>query len=82
MLNRLVTFSLRNRPLICVLAVALLVLGGRALSVLANVPALIAFLRADVARLRGDAAGAVDFGRRALAQVPGAARVGRWIRNR
>ena len=42
---------------------------GRALSVLANVPALIAFLRADVARLRGDAACAVDFGRRALAQL-------------
>ena len=34
MLNRLVTFSLRNRLLICVLAVALLVLGGRALRVL------------------------------------------------
>ena len=42
---------------------------GRALSVLANVPALIAFLRADVARLRGDAACADDFGRRALARL-------------
>jgi LuxR family transcriptional regulator, maltose regulon positive regulatory protein len=42
---------------------------GRALSVLANVPALIAFLRADVARLRGDAACAVDFDRQALAQL-------------
>jgi LuxR family transcriptional regulator, maltose regulon positive regulatory protein len=42
---------------------------GRALSVLANVPALIAFLRADVARLRGDAACADDFGRQALARL-------------
>ena len=42
---------------------------GRALSVLANVPALIAFLRADVARLRGDAARAVDFDRQALARL-------------
>jgi LuxR family maltose regulon positive regulatory protein len=42
---------------------------GRALSVLANVPALIAFLRADVARLRGDAACAVDFDRQALARL-------------
>jgi LuxR family transcriptional regulator, maltose regulon positive regulatory protein len=42
---------------------------GRALSVLANVPASIAFLRADVARLRGDAAGALDFDARALAHL-------------
>ncbi len=42
---------------------------GRALSVLANVPASIAFLRAEVARLRGDAAGAAECGRRALAQL-------------
>jgi LuxR family transcriptional regulator, maltose regulon positive regulatory protein len=39
---------------------------GRALSVLANVPASIAFLRADVARLRGDAARAVECDRQAL----------------
>jgi LuxR family transcriptional regulator, maltose regulon positive regulatory protein len=39
---------------------------GRALSVLANVPASIAFLRAEVARLRGDPEGAVAFDRQAL----------------
>ena len=39
---------------------------GQALSVLANVPASIAFLRADLARLRGDAARAVECDRRAL----------------
>ena len=39
---------------------------GRALSVLANVPASMAFLRADVARLRGDAARALDFNAQAL----------------
>jgi LuxR family transcriptional regulator, maltose regulon positive regulatory protein len=40
--------------------------GGRALSVLANVPALIAFLRAELSRLRGDAARAVAFDQQAL----------------
>ena len=39
---------------------------GRALSVLANVPASIAFLRADLARLRGDAERAVGWDRQAL----------------
>ncbi len=39
---------------------------GRALSVLANVPASIAFLRAELARLRGDATGAVACARQAL----------------
>jgi ATP/maltotriose-dependent transcriptional regulator MalT len=38
-------------------------------SVLANVPAGIAFLRASLARLRGDAARAADGNRRALAQL-------------
>jgi LuxR family maltose regulon positive regulatory protein len=42
---------------------------GRALSVLANVPASIAFLRADVARLRGDATSAVSFDREALTHL-------------
>src|SRR5499427_9265913 len=42
---------------------------GRALSVLANVPASMAFLRADVARLRGDAAGALDFDAQVLAHL-------------
>src|SRR5580692_12633266 len=37
-------------------------------SVLANVPAGIAFLRASLARLRGDAALAADYNRQALAQ--------------
>jgi LuxR family maltose regulon positive regulatory protein len=41
----------------------------RAVSVLANVPAGIAFLRADLARLRGQAALAADYDRRALAQL-------------
>ena len=36
---------------------------------LANVPAGIAFLRAELARLRGDAARAVDWARQALAQL-------------
>ena len=36
---------------------------------LANVPAGIAFLRAELARLRGDAVGAVDWDRRARAQL-------------
>ena len=39
---------------------------GRALSVLANVPASIAFLRAELARLRGDAGRAVAFDQQAL----------------
>jgi LuxR family transcriptional regulator, maltose regulon positive regulatory protein len=38
-------------------------------SVLANFPAGIAFLRASLARLRGDAALAADYGRQALAQL-------------
>jgi ATP/maltotriose-dependent transcriptional regulator MalT len=42
---------------------------GRALSVLANVPASIAFLHAEVARLRGDAAGAVAWDRQALSHL-------------
>ena len=42
---------------------------GPAGGVLANVPAGIAFLRAELARLRGDAAGAVDWDRRARAQL-------------
>src|SRR5215472_11170718 len=42
---------------------------GRTLSVLANVPAAIAFMRADVARLRGDAARAVACDRQALAHL-------------
>jgi LuxR family maltose regulon positive regulatory protein len=37
--------------------------------VLANVPAGIAFLRAELARLRGDAAGAADWDRQARAQL-------------
>ena len=41
----------------------------RAVSVLANVPASIAFLRADLARLRGQAALAADHDRRALAEL-------------
>src|SRR5262249_56033746 len=42
---------------------------SRALSVLANVPAAIAFLRAELARQRGDAARAVDWDRQALARL-------------
>ena len=42
---------------------------GRPGSVLANVPAGIAFLRAVLARLRGDAARAFDYDRQALAQL-------------
>jgi LuxR family maltose regulon positive regulatory protein len=42
---------------------------GRALSVLANVPASIAFLRADLARMRGDAAGAVACDQQALTHL-------------
>ncbi len=41
----------------------------RAVSVLANVPAGIGFLRASLARLRGDAALAADYNRQALAQL-------------
>jgi LuxR family maltose regulon positive regulatory protein len=40
---------------------------GRPVSVLANVPGGIAFLRASLARLRGDAALAADYNRQALA---------------
>lgn len=39
---------------------------GRALSVLANVPAAIAFLHADLERLRGDSARAVSYDQQAL----------------
>jgi LuxR family transcriptional regulator, maltose regulon positive regulatory protein len=42
---------------------------GRALSVLANVPASIAFLRADLARMRGDAASAVACDQQALTHL-------------
>ena len=42
---------------------------GRAVSVLANVPAQIAFLHANLARLRGDAALATDYNRQTLAQL-------------
>ena len=42
---------------------------GPAGGVLANVPAGIAFLRAELARLRGDAARAVDWDRQARAQL-------------
>jgi LuxR family maltose regulon positive regulatory protein len=42
---------------------------GRALSVLANVPASIAFLRADLARMRGDAARAVAHDQQALTHL-------------
>ena len=42
---------------------------GRPVSVLANVPAGIAFLRASLARLRGDAALAAVYNRQALAQL-------------
>ena len=42
---------------------------GRAVSVLANVPAGIAFLHANLARLRGDAALATDYNRQILAQL-------------
>ena len=42
---------------------------GRAGSVLANVPALIAFLHADLARLRGNAALATDYNRQTLAEL-------------
>jgi LuxR family maltose regulon positive regulatory protein len=42
---------------------------GPAGGVLANVPAGIAFLRAELARLRGDAARAVDWDRQACAQL-------------
>ena len=42
---------------------------GRPVSSLANVPAGIAFLRAVLARLRGDAALASDYNRQALAQL-------------
>jgi LuxR family maltose regulon positive regulatory protein len=42
---------------------------GRALSVLANVPASIAFLRAELARLRGDAERAVACDRQALTHL-------------
>jgi LuxR family maltose regulon positive regulatory protein len=44
-------------------------LAGRPVSVLANVPAAIAFLRASVARLRGDAALAVSYNRKAVARL-------------
>jgi LuxR family maltose regulon positive regulatory protein len=42
---------------------------GRPVSVLANVPAGIAFLRASLARLRGDDALAVSYNRQAMAQL-------------
>src|SRR5262249_56018679 len=42
---------------------------GRPVSVLANVPAAIAFLRATLARLRGDAALVAKYNQQALAQL-------------
>ena len=42
---------------------------GRAASLLANVPAAIAFLRASLAQLRGDADGAAAFASQALAEL-------------
>jgi LuxR family maltose regulon positive regulatory protein len=42
---------------------------GRALSVLANVPASIAFLRADIARMQGDAARALACDQQALTHL-------------
>jgi LuxR family maltose regulon positive regulatory protein len=42
---------------------------GRPASVLANVPAAIAYLRASLARLRGDTAHAADYNRQALDQL-------------
>jgi LuxR family transcriptional regulator, maltose regulon positive regulatory protein len=42
---------------------------GRAMSVLANIPASIAFLRAELARLRGDAARAVSCDQQAMAHL-------------
>jgi LuxR family maltose regulon positive regulatory protein len=42
---------------------------GRSASVLANVPAGIAFLRASLARLRGDVTLAADYNQQALAQL-------------
>ena len=42
---------------------------GRSVSVLANVPAGIAFLRAVLARLRGDAARAAEYNQQALAEL-------------
>jgi LuxR family maltose regulon positive regulatory protein len=42
---------------------------GRAMSVLANIPASIAFLRAELARLRGDAVRAVGCDQRAMAHL-------------
>src|SRR5215470_11458280 len=42
---------------------------GRPVSVLANVPAAIAFLRADHARLRGDAGLAADYNKQAVARL-------------
>jgi LuxR family maltose regulon positive regulatory protein len=42
---------------------------GRPVSVLANVPAAIAFLRGSLARLRGDAALAVSYNRQAVAEL-------------
>ena len=45
---------------------------GRATSLLANVPAAVAFWRAYIAELRGDADAAIAFDRRALAELGGA----------
>jgi LuxR family transcriptional regulator, maltose regulon positive regulatory protein len=42
---------------------------GRAMSVLANVPAWITFMRAEIARLRGDTERALECDRQALAQL-------------
>jgi LuxR family maltose regulon positive regulatory protein len=42
---------------------------GQAVGVLANVPAWIAFMHAELARLRGDTARALEYDRQALAQL-------------
>jgi LuxR family transcriptional regulator, maltose regulon positive regulatory protein len=66
---------------------------GRAMSVLTNVPGSIAFLRAELARLRGDAARAVDCDRQAMtylgeedwllrSQVAWNLAVAEWLRGR
>jgi ATP/maltotriose-dependent transcriptional regulator MalT len=66
---------------------------GRAASVLANVPAMIAFGRAVVAELQGDADRTITFGRRALAElgegewmldaiIRGHLAVAEWLRGR
>jgi len=59
-LSALPAESVRDRPRLCL---------AQGDSVLANVPAGIAFLRASLARLRGDAAHATSYNRQALARL-------------